>query len=69
MNKKNNWLSTELLYLALAPFLVLLGVLMYGILFDEWNKDIPVILKLSGITYLVILVLRILRWIINLLSR
>ncbi len=68
MSKKKNWLATELLYLALAPLLVLLGILIYGILFNEWQKDIILILRLSGMTYLVIVLLRIIRWIINMFS-
>ncbi len=69
MAKKKNWLATELLYIALAPLLVLLGILIYGILFNDWQKDIILILRLSGMTYVAIVLLRILKWIINLFSK
>ncbi len=69
MSKKKNWLTTELLYLALAPFLVLLGILIYGVLFNEWHKDIILILRLSAMTYLVIVLLRVVKWIIKLFSQ
>ena len=56
--KKKNWLARELTYLFLAPLLVLAGVLLAGIMFDNWYKDPMLILKTSGISYLVLLFLR-----------
>ena len=45
--KKNNWLIGEMVFLLLAPFMVLAGILIYGILFDRWFKDPELILKAS----------------------
>ena len=66
--KKNSWLGRDLSSLFLAPLLVLIGILLYGILFDQWFKDPMMILEFSGLAYAAILVLRILRWIIKALS-
>ena len=65
---KKSWLGTELSYLFLAPFLVLIGILGYGILFDKWFKDPMIILEYSAIAYGVILVLRLSSWAIRALS-
>jgi hypothetical protein len=70
MAKKNNpWLFRELSYLLLAPFLVLMGVVGYGILFDKWHKDPEEILEYSGLVYGILLVTRFLGWSIKALSR
>ncbi len=69
MSRKKNWLATELLYVALAPLLVLLGILMYGVLLDQWHKDPMLILKLSGVIYGGILIIRIIKWIVGLFSK
>jgi len=61
--KKSNWLAKELVYLLLAPLLVLTGVLLFGVLFDEWYRDPLVLLKFSGIAYAGLLFLRIFFWI------
>lgn len=66
---KKSWLGTELTFLFLAPFLVLLGILVYGILFDRWFKDPMIILEYSAITYGVILILRLFSWAIKALSK
>jgi hypothetical protein len=69
MGKKNkSWLGSELTYLFLAPFLVLIGVLGYGILFDRWIKEPMLILEYSAIAYGAILVLRFFNWAIRALS-
>ena len=65
---KKSWLGTELTYLFLSPFLVLIGILGYGILFDKWFKDPMIILEYSAIVYGVILVLRLFSWAIRALS-
>lgn len=65
---KKSWLGTEFTYLFLAPFLVLIGILGYGILFDKWFKDPMLILEYSAIAYGVILVLRLFSWAIRALS-
>ena len=65
---KKSWLANELTYLFLAPFLVLLGILGYGILFDIWYKEPKLILEYSGITYGAIMIIRFLRWAIRALS-
>ena len=65
---KKSWLGTELSYLFLAPFFVLIGILGYGILFDKWFKDPMIILEYSAIAYGVILVLRLSSWAIRALS-
>ena len=62
-------LGGELTYLFLAPFLVLLGILSYGILFDKWHKDPLLILKYSAAAYGVIMALRAFRWIIGSFSK
>jgi uncharacterized membrane protein len=70
MSKNNkSRLAGELTYLFLAPFLVLVGILVYGILFDKWNKDPKLILEYSILTYGVLLVLRLLGWAYRTLSR
>ena len=61
--KKKNWLIGELVMLLLAPFMVLAGILIYGVLFDRWFKDPELILKASLVAYLVILAFRFLQWI------
>lgn len=63
--KSKNWLASEIGYLLLAPFLVLLGILIYGVLFDTWFKDILVILKASLIVYGAIIGLRLLGWMLK----
>ncbi len=65
MKKKNRWLGREITYMFLAPFLVLLGILAYGILFDKWFKDPMFILQASGFCYAAIILIRIFRWIIR----
>ncbi|MCK5278104.1 MAG: hypothetical protein KAI99_11780 [Cyclobacteriaceae bacterium] len=67
--KKKSWLAGELTYIFLAPFLVLIGILGYGILFDKWYKDPILILEYSGIAYGVMLGLRLISWSIRSLSR
>lgn len=69
MSKKKSRLGSELTYIFLAPFLVLLGILSYGILFDKWHKDPTLILEYSAIAYAAILVLRFFGWAIRALSR
>ncbi len=70
MSRNNNsWLVKELSFLLLAPFLVLLGVLIYGILFDTWIKDPKLILEFSSYAYGVIIALRFLNWVIKSLSK
>ncbi len=69
MSKKKSWLGKELSYLFLAPFLILLGVLGYGVLFDIWYKDPLLILRYSGIAYVVIFVLRFFSWAIRSLTK
>jgi hypothetical protein len=66
---KKSWLATELTFVFLAPFFVLLGILGYGILFDKWYKDPMIILEYSAITYGAILILRLFSWAIRALSR
>jgi len=68
-NKKKSWLGSELTFLLLAPFLVLIGILGYGILFDKWFKDPMLILEYSAIAYGAILVFRLFNWAIRALSR
>jgi len=68
-NKKKSWLGSELTFLLLAPFLVLIGILGYGILFDKWFKDPMLILEYSAIAYGAILVFRLFNWVIRALSR
>ncbi|MCK5206443.1 MAG: hypothetical protein KAQ79_00435 [Cyclobacteriaceae bacterium] len=67
--KKKSWLAGELTYIFLAPFLVLIGILGYGILFDKWYKDPILILEYSAIAYGVLLGLRLISWSIRSLSR
>jgi len=70
MSKKNrSWIGGELTYLLLAPFLVLIGVLAYGILFDRWYKAPKLILEYSILTYGILLILRIFNWIIRAFSK
>jgi hypothetical protein len=63
MAKKNStWFVRELSYLLLAPFLVLIGVVGYGILFDKWHRDPLEILEYSGLVYAILIVYRFLGW-------
>ncbi len=61
--KKKNWLARELIYVFLAPLLVMIGVLLFGVLFETWYKDPVFILKASGIAYAGLLFLRMFFWI------
>lgn len=61
-NKTKNWFITEITFLLLAPLFALLGVVVYGILFDHMIKDPKTILQFSVIAYLGILAVRLLRW-------
>lgn len=61
--KKGNWLARELIYLFLAPLLVCTGVLLFGVLFDQWYKEPLMLLKFSGIAYAGLLFLRFFFWI------
>ena len=63
MPKKKNWIATELVFILLAPLLVLLAVLLAGVLFDQWYKDPMLILKATGISYAILLFLRVFMWI------
>ena len=67
--KKNNWLIGEMVFLLLAPFMVLAGILIYGILFDRWFKDPELILKASLVAYLIILAFRFLQWVTRKLGK
>lgn len=67
--KKGSWLGKELTYLLLAPLLILIGVLGYGILFDKWFKDPMLILQYSAIAYGAMMALRFLGWAVRTLSR
>ena len=67
--KKNSWLGRELSYLLLAPFMVLVGILVYGILFDKWYKEPMLILEFSGFAYAAILVTRLFGWVIRALAK
>lgn len=67
--KKKSWIGRELSYLLVAPLLVLVGILSYGILFDKWYKEPMLILEFSGYAYGALLVLRFLNWAIKALSR
>jgi len=58
-----NFLLNELAFLLLAPTLVMIGIVLYGILFDSWYKDAYNILLASGALYLVILLIRLITWI------
>jgi hypothetical protein len=60
-----SWIGRELSYIFLAPLLVLLGILTYGILFDRWYKDPMMVLEFSGIAYGAILIIRVFQWIIK----
>ncbi len=57
-------LINEITFLLLAAFLVLLGVLAMGILVDVWYKEIILILKATGLTYISLLILRFLYFLI-----
>jgi len=63
MAKKKNWLANELMYLLLAPLMVMVGVLLLGVLFDDWHKDVDLLIKSSGMAYVAILFLRLFMWI------
>ena len=57
-----NFLLNELAYLLLAPVLVMIGIVLYGIFFDSWYKDAYDILLTSGALYLVIVFIRLITW-------
>jgi inner membrane protein involved in colicin E2 resistance len=57
-----NFILNELFYLFLAPTLILLVIVVYGILFDVWYDNAYSILMASGVLYLVLLFLRLTTW-------
>lgn len=62
-------MEKELTFLFLAPFVVLTGIVVSGVLFDRWYKDPVVILKYAAITYAAIICLRIFTWLVRSWSR
>lgn len=67
--KKKNWFVREITYLLLGPLFALIGVVVYGILFDHMIKDPETILQYSVIIYLAILGIRLLRWMSGVLGK
>lgn len=58
-----NFLANELVYLFGAPTLVMLGIVLYGVFFDYWYKDIYNIALASLVFYALSVIIRILGWI------
>jgi hypothetical protein len=58
-----NFLRNEAVYLIGAPTLVLLGIVLYGIFFDHWYKDLYNISLASLLLYVLSIIFRFLGWI------
>jgi len=61
--KIRNFLANEALYLIGAPTLILLGIVVYGILYDYWYKDVYNISLASIMLYVLSIIFRFLGWI------
>ena len=61
--KFRNFLANELVYLLGSPTLVMLGIVVYGIFFDYWYKDIYNSILASLLLYALSIIIRILNWI------
>ncbi|MBR9998487.1 MAG: hypothetical protein KFF73_05915 [Cyclobacteriaceae bacterium] len=53
-----NFILNELFFILLSPTLVMLCIVVYGILFDFWYKNLIDILLVSFVIYLVLLFIR-----------
>jgi hypothetical protein len=60
--KVKNFISNEIAYLIGAPTLIMLGVVIYGIFFDYWYKDVYNIILASFLLYILSIVIRFLGW-------
>lgn len=61
--KFKDLLAREILYLILAPTLIMAGIVLYGIFIDTWYKDYYNIMVASVLVYVLSIVLRLLFWI------
>jgi hypothetical protein len=61
--KIRNFLANEALYLIGAPTIILLGIVVYGILYDYWYKDVYNISLASIMLYVLSIIFRFLGWI------
>jgi hypothetical protein len=68
MAKTKNPLVREINYILLAFLLTLIGILLYGLLFNVWIKTVETILIWAAYTYAGLIALRFIRWFINLFN-
>jgi len=61
--KIRNFLANEAIYLIGAPTIILLGIVVYGILYDYWYKDAYNISLASILLYILSIIFRFLGWI------
>jgi hypothetical protein len=54
--------SNEIAYLIGAPTLVMLGIVVYGIFFNVWYKDLYNIMLASLLLYILSIIIRFLGW-------
>ncbi len=62
-SKFKNLLANEFIFMIGSATLVLLGIVIYGIFFDVWYKDIYNIALISLVIYLSSIIIRALAWV------
>lgn len=62
-SKFKNLLANEFIFMIGSATLVLLGIVIYGIFFDVWYKDIYNIALISLVIYLSSIIIRGLAWV------
>jgi hypothetical protein len=60
--KLKNLLINELVYILGSPTIIMLGIVVYGILFDVWYKDVYNIALASSVIYVLSILFRLLAW-------
>jgi hypothetical protein len=60
--KFKNFIGNEIIFLLGAPTLIMLGIVIYGVLFDDWYKDVYNIVLGSILLYLLSVIIRFLGW-------
>ena len=61
--KIKNFLANETIYLLGSPTIILLGIVVYGILYDHWYKDVYNISLASILLYVLSVIFRFLGWV------
>lgn len=60
--KLKNLFINELVYIIGSPTIIMLGIVIYGILFDFWYKDAYNIALASSVLYFLSILFRFLAW-------